>query len=66
VQEGDTLFDIARYELGKAARWAELYELNREAIGNDIDFLRPGMELILPNDGARGDSVTRQPGGSLR
>ena len=23
VEEGDTLFDIARYELGKASRWAE-------------------------------------------
>lgn len=66
VQEGDTLFDIARYELGKAARWAELYELNREAVGGDIDFLRPGMELILPSDDDRSESLTREPGGTLR
>jgi LysM repeat protein len=66
VQAGDTLFDIARYELGKAARWAELYELNRATIGDDIDFLHPGMELILPDEAGKRDSITRQPGSSLR
>src|SRR5262249_46209519 len=48
VTEGDTLFEIARHELGKPARWAEIYELNREVLGDDTDFLRPGTELILP------------------
>ncbi len=62
VQEGDTLFDIARYELGKAARWAEIYELNREAIGNDFDHLSPGMRLTLPQDHAP-DKVTQRPWG---
>ena len=32
VEEGDTLFDIARYELGKASRWVEIYDLNRDPI----------------------------------
>jgi nucleoid-associated protein YgaU len=50
VQQGDTLFDIARYELGKASRWAEIYELNRDQLGNDYDFLAPGMELVLPDN----------------
>ncbi len=59
--EGDTLFEIARYELGKSSRWAEIYELNRDVLGDDFDYLRPGTELILPNDGARSDSITRQP-----
>src|SRR5690606_29468622 len=36
VREGDTLFDIARYHLGKASRWAELYELNRQQLGDDL------------------------------
>jgi nucleoid-associated protein YgaU len=48
VNEGDTLFDIARYELGKASRWAEIYDLNREVLGEDFDYLRPGTELVMP------------------
>jgi nucleoid-associated protein YgaU len=48
VAEGDTLFDIARYELGKASRWGEIYELNRDKLGEDFDFLQPGLELRMP------------------
>ena len=48
VNEGDTLFDIARYELGKASRWAEIYDLNRDVLGEDFDYLRPGTELVMP------------------
>lgn len=59
VEQGDTLFDIARYELGKASRWAEIYDLNRDVLGEDFDHLSPGMELTLPaRQGA--DSFTRQ------
>jgi nucleoid-associated protein YgaU len=61
VVEGDTLYEIARYELGKSSRWAEIYELNRDVLGDDFDYLRPGTELILPVDGPRTDGVTRQP-----
>ena len=60
VEEGDTLFDIARYELGKASRWAEIYELNRELIGEDMNHLTPGLTLSLPSDGPA-DSITRRP-----
>jgi nucleoid-associated protein YgaU len=60
VQEGDTLFDIARYELGKASRWVEIYELNRHLIGSDHDYLPPGVELVLPND-APTERMTQQP-----
>ena len=48
VQRGDTLFDIARYELGQASRWVEIYELNRPLLGDDVDHLSPGTELLLP------------------
>lgn len=61
VNEGDTLFTIARYELGKATRWAEIYDLNREALGEDYDHLRPGMELAMP---ARGAEAAAQPAAS--
>ncbi|HEX4145685.1 MAG TPA: LysM peptidoglycan-binding domain-containing protein, partial [Pirellulales bacterium] len=60
VGEGDTLFDIARHELGKAARWTEIYDLNRDVLGEDFDYLRPGTELALPRDQREGDSVTRK------
>ena len=48
VEEGDTLFDIARYELGKASRWADIYNLNRDVLGKDYNYLTPGMQLVLP------------------
>jgi len=73
VEEGDTLFDIARYELGEARRWPEIYVLNRQTLGADIDYLRPGTQLQMPatrdgshNPGGSGDTLTRQPGGPLR
>jgi nucleoid-associated protein YgaU len=64
VESGDTLMDIARRQLGKASRWGELYELNRERLGEDHDYLTPGMELLLPEPGAagRGESLTQRPG----
>ena len=45
VEEGDTLFEIARRELGKPARWGEIYQLNRDALGTDFDYLKPGSQL---------------------
>lgn len=53
VQEGDTLFTIARNELGKSSRWAEIYALNRETLGKDFDYLTPGMSLTMPSKDAR-------------
>ena len=55
VQEGDTLFDIARYELGKASRWADIYNLNRDRLGKDFDYLTPGLELAMPSAGTQAD-----------
>ena len=60
VEAGDTLFDIARYELGKASRWAEIYELNRDVLGEDFDHLAPGTELALPSRAQSGESFSRQ------
>lgn len=61
VAEGDTLFDIARYELGKAARWGEIYQLNRDVLGEDFDYLQPGLELKMPARDAA-SSTARQNG----
>ncbi len=61
VQEGDTLSSIARNELGKVSRWAEIYQINREALGKDYDYLTPGMRLVLPlRDSSPGDRTTRR------
>ena len=48
VREGDTLFEIARTQLGKASRWTEIYQLNRQALGENLENLRPGVSLALP------------------
>jgi len=60
VQEGDSLYDIARFELGKGSRWVEIYELNRDVLARDFDYLTPGMKLALPEDS--GDQLTTRPG----
>jgi nucleoid-associated protein YgaU len=62
VRPDDTLWDIARRELGPAAdateiaaRWREIYELNRTAIGADPDVIQPAQRLRLPTGDARPD-----------
>ena len=73
VIEGDTLFNIARHELGDSRRWPEIYQLNRDALGHDMDYVRPGLELLLPAaadeesaDGETADTLTRNPAEPLR
>ena len=65
VVEGDTLFNIARYELGKASRWAEIYELNRDVLGKDFNYLTPGTQLTLP-EGQKTDIIAQPPSDSYR
>jgi NADPH-dependent ferric siderophore reductase len=61
VAEGDTLFDIARHELGKASRWAEIYQINREQLGEDFNYLSPGMQLALPDQDNQAHPVASRP-----
>ncbi|MBU4270359.1 MAG: LysM peptidoglycan-binding domain-containing protein [Planctomycetes bacterium] len=65
VAEGDTLFDIARYELGKASRWVEVYELNRDVLGKDFNYITPGTKLVLPDSG-RPDVLAEPPSSGYR
>lgn len=66
VQQGDTLFDIARRELGRASRWAEIYELNREQLGANFDYLTAGMQIALPAaTGSAGDPTAVRPGAAV-
>lgn len=48
VQPGDDLATIARRTLGDAARWGELFRLNRDLIGDYPDQMKPGTRLRLP------------------
>jgi nucleoid-associated protein YgaU len=67
VAEGETLFDIARTELGKAARWVEIYDLNADALGSNIDNLRAGTQIVLPgDDGRQTDPLTRRAAAEYR
>ncbi len=61
VQQGDTLFDIAYYELGSRSRVAEIIALNRDVLATDINYLTPGMQLILPA-AEPSEMVTQRPG----
>jgi nucleoid-associated protein YgaU len=65
VEEGDTLFKIAKDQLGNPSRWGEVYQLNRELLGKDYDYLKPGTELLIPASESRPDPIARQPGGTV-
>lgn len=48
VKPGDSLFRIAREQLGAGARWQEIYELNRTVIGDNARLIHPGQVFVLP------------------
>jgi hypothetical protein len=48
IQRGDTLTTLARRYLADGGRWREIYDLNRDVIGNDPEMIRVGDELELP------------------
>jgi nucleoid-associated protein YgaU len=64
AREGDNVSDIARQELGKAARWPEIYELNKDVLSKQSLDVAPGTRLLLPDDGPamsqRSDSGSRR------
>lgn len=48
VQPGDKIWTIAAKQLGDPNRWPELYQLNKNVIGNDPRVIVPGQVLTLP------------------
>lgn len=52
VRANDTFYGIAERELGSSNRWKEIYDLNKERVGNDPKGLHPGMTLRMP-EGAK-------------
>lgn len=47
VKKGDTLSAIAKSELGKASRWEEIYNLNKDQIKNP-NLIYAGQKLKIP------------------
>jgi nucleoid-associated protein YgaU len=48
VQPGDSIYKIAKQELGSVRRYREIYELNRDRLPFNHDTLTAGLELLLP------------------
>lgn len=71
VQSGDSLWDIARHQLGDGSRWGEIYRMNADAIGQNPDLIHPGTTLHMPdantiaNGAAEGSKYIVQPGDNL-
>ena len=49
VAPGDTLWAIAKKQLGAGNRWPEIYEKNRATIGDNPDRIKPGQVLTIPD-----------------
>ncbi len=49
VEEGDSLYQIARDSLGDGNRWREIQALNSSVVGRD-GGIAPGMTLVLPGN----------------
>lgn len=47
VRRGETLWGIAQQELGNAARWPEIFAVNRDVISNP-NVIFPGQVVSLP------------------
>jgi hypothetical protein len=48
VKPDDSLFKIAKLELGDSSRWREIYDANLATIGPDPDVISPGQQLVMP------------------
>lgn len=49
VRKNDTLTTIARRKMG-TSDFSAIYEQNRDKIGNNPNFITPGMELVIPGN----------------
>jgi nucleoid-associated protein YgaU len=48
VKSGDSLYKIAKLELGSSSKWNEIYKLNVKTIGSDPNRIKPGQKLVMP------------------
>jgi nucleoid-associated protein YgaU len=48
VAAGETLSDISLKYYKTANRWKEIYEANKDVIGDNHNLIKPGQELVIP------------------
>ena len=48
VKKGDSLSKIAKAVYGDMHRWKDIYDANRERIGDNPDLIQPGWTLRIP------------------
>ena len=48
VKSGDSLWKIAATQLGNGSRWKEIYELNKEIIGDNPNLIYPNHVYVMP------------------
>lgn len=48
VKGGESLSLIARQHYGTTERWPAIWKANRGVIGNNPNFIKPGVTLVLP------------------
>ena len=49
VVSGDTLWGIATQYLGNGGRWREIYDANKDVIGDNPNLILVGQELTMPD-----------------
>lgn len=68
IRSGDCLWNIAKDQLGSAAKWSDIYKMNSDILGANPDLIRPGTTIQLPGAGAEVANVaqyTVKPGDNL-
>lgn len=50
IVKGDSLWKIAKAQLGDPYRWPELYQVNKAVIGKNADLIYPGTVIKVPTD----------------
>jgi LysM repeat protein len=58
IAKGDTLWDIAEEVYGDPHRWTELYEQNKDVLGDNPDLIYPGQTIVI---GGRRTEVPEDP-----
>jgi len=50
VVSGDTLSGIAKQYYGSSDKWNDIYQANKEVIGDNPNAIRVGQELTIPDE----------------
>ncbi|MBQ9346427.1 MAG: LysM peptidoglycan-binding domain-containing protein, partial [Oscillibacter sp.] len=48
VKPGDCLYNIAKRLYGKGEDWRKIYNANRDTIGGNANFIKPGQVFTIP------------------